>query len=386
MGKVTAIKKGSRKHREIEVLFGLVSLFLKDGKPVGSHTLKNNGFDHLSSATIRNYFAKLEVEGFLTQHHASGGRVPTDQAYRLFAEEIKDTEVVSKDDDLFLESVLKKETKEVSLYLQEAIEAISEMTGCAVMISAPRFDQDFIIDVKLLRLDENRVLFAIITDFSLVHTETIYLPKTKTPLSIEKIQQYFCFRLTGNNRPNLDREELNFAQTNYNEIILRHFVAYTNMEKEDIYRSGFSKLLTHSEFHEPTILSRTLALLESKSALRFMMNECFKSDELKYWIGEDLKSHLQQPYACSLIAIPYKLHTKVVGTIAVLGPSRLDYEKVFGILKAASKYISENLTKSMYKYKLTYRQPNIKSIEGPLHNNQVLGLPNQSLIIEKKHD
>ena len=386
MGKTIAIKKGSRQQRELEVLFGLLELFLKEGKPVGSNTLKDSGFDHLSSATIRNYFAKLEVEGYLIQHHASGGRIPTDLAYRLYATEKTSSPILSKDDEIFLSSILEKETKEVSLYLQEAIEAISEMTGCAVMISAPRFDQDFVIDVKLLKLDERRALCAIITDFSLVHTETIYLPNTKTPLSVANIEKYFNFRLKGSARPEMSSEEMKFAQTSYNEIILRHFVAYTNMDSEDLYRGGFSKLLTHVEFHDPSMLSSALALLENKGATRLMLKECFKSGSLKFWIGEDLNSHLNEPHSCSLIAVPYRLHANVVGTIALLGPSRMEYAKVFGILNAASKYISESLTKSMYKYKLSYREPNTKAIGGGSAQDKVIGLPNQSLIIEKNHD
>lgn len=386
MGKIIAVKKGSRKKREREVLLGAVNLFLKDGKPVGSNTLKNQGFDHLSSATIRNYFAKLEVEGYLTQHHASGGRVPTDKALRLYAEQASEAPTPPKDDEIFLQSILDKETKEVSLYLQEAVEAISELTGCPVVISTPRFDQDFIVDVKLMRLDEKRALCAIMTDFSLVHTEVLYLPKTSSPFSVTNIEKYFKFRLSGNDRPKMSKEELSFAQSSYNEIILRHFVAYTNMESEDLYRGGFSKLLTHQEFHDPTVLSNALSLLESKSTIRFMLKECFKHEALKYWIGEDLKTYISEPYTCALVAIPYKLHSKVVGTIAVLGPSRMEYAKIFGLLTKAAELISSTLTKSMYKYKLSYRQPNQKAIEGQSTADSVIGLPSQSLIIEKKYE
>ncbi len=386
MGKIGINKRGSRHQREREVLFGLIDLYLLDGKPIGSNTLKVSGFDHLSSATIRNYFAKLELEGYLIQHHASGGRVPTDKAFRLFAEDCQESPELSREDDEILVSILSKETKEVSLYLQEAIEALCEMTDCAVVISAPRFDQDFVIDVKLLHLDERRALCVIMTDFSLVHTETIYLPKMRHPLSVEKIQEYFQFRLKGGKRPKMTDEESKFAQSCYNEIILRHFVAYTNMEKEDLYRGGFSNLLKHSEFHDPTLLSQALALLEKKGTIQFMLDECFKADSLKFWIGEDLKGPIHEAISCSLVAVPYKLHTNVVGTIAILGPNRMNYGKIFGLLLRAAELISESLTNSMYKYKITYRQPETKAIGRGAHTDNLIGLPSQSLIIENSHD
>ncbi len=376
------IKRGSRHQREREVLFGLIELYLLDGKPVGSNTLKINGFDHLSSATIRNYFAKLEVEGLLVQHHASGGRVPTDKAFRFYAESCQESPELGRDEEAFLVSLLSKETKEVSLYLQEAVEALSEMSDCAVVISAPRFDQDFVVDVKLLQLDDRRALCVILTDFSLVHTETIYLPKVRDPISVEKIADYFQFRLKGGKRPKLNEEESKFAQTCYNEIILRHFVAYTNMESEDSYRGGFSKLLNHAEFHDPTLLSHALSLLERKGSIQFMLDECFKANSLKFWVGDDLRSAFHEPVSCSLVAVPYRLHTNVVGTIAILGPNRMAYGKIFGLLLRAAELISESLTQSMYKYKITYRQPETKAVG----QDKLLSLPSQSLIIEKSYD
>lgn len=387
MGKIVVKKKSSRYERERAVLFGLIELFLLEGKPVGSNTLKENGFDHLSSATIRNYFAKLEMDGYLLQHHASGGRVPTNKAYRLYAETKRCSHYVHKNDHLFLSSILDRETKEISVYLQEAVEAITEITGCPVVISAPRFDQDFVVDVKLLKLDEKRALCAIMTDFSLVHTEIIYLPTLKKgSLSVDKLEAYFCHRLKGDKRPKMRPDEQQFAQKIYNELILRHFVAYTNMESEDLYRGGFSKLLAHPEFHDPSRLSNALSLLESRGKMRFILKECFNEDRLKFWIGDDLQAYVTEPGEYALIATPYRLHTKVVGTIAILGPNRLPYEKVFGVLHEAARLISQNLTNSMYKYKLSYRQPETKVIqEGPARD-KVLSLPEQSLIIEKHYD
>lgn len=366
---------------------GLVELYLKQAKPIGSNTLKESGFDHLSSATIRNYFARLEIEGFVKQHHSSGGRIPTDKAFRLYAlEKIEEPRVVNKDDDIFLTSLLNKETKEISAYLQEATEALSELTGCAGFISAPRFDQDFIIKIHLLKLDEKRILCVIVTDFSLVHTETLYLPKALPDEAIKRIEAYFYFRLTGLDKPNLNLEEYEFAQQSYNEIVLRHFVSYTNMETQDIYRSGFAKLLIHPEFHDPVVLTNALSLFESRDTLSKIMKESFNAKGLKFWVGDDLKPFITPPIFNSMIAIPYRLHNKVVGTIAILGPDRMDYEKMFGLLNRFSTLISESLTKSMYKFKLTYREPQSKELTLDSKSPVGIGLSPQTPLIENKDE
>lgn len=378
------LERKNRKTKEMEVLLGLIDLYLKQGRPIGSNTLKENGFDNLSSATIRNYFARLETEGFLRQHHASGGRIPTDKAYRLYAETKRDAVEINKGDDQFLNSLLTRETKELSIYFQEAAEAISELTGCAVFIAAPKFDQDFIVQIKLVEIDEKRTLCILITNFSLIHTEVLYLPKKMDKGALDRIEQYFHFRLTGLNKPKMSESDETFAKHAYNEIVLRHFVSYTNMQFEDVYKAGFSKLLHHPEFHDPAILSNTLGFFEHRDTVKQILKECFEGKELKYWIGDDLEAYIAPPYYTSAVAIPYRIHNHIVGAIALLGPDRLAYAKIFGILEKVSHYISENLTQTLYKYKINYRQPRSEEIAktSDLHLIEAQG---QSLI-EKKYD
>lgn len=378
MGKITPTKKVSRKDRERDVLLGLVDLYVKQGKPIGSHTLQEEGFEHLSSATIRNYFAKLEVEGFLKQHHTSGGRAPTDKAYRLYAEEELKSASLNRDDDAFLASLLLKETKTIPLYLQGVIQAISELSECASFLISPRFDQDFIVKIQLMKIDDSRILCAILTDFGQIHTEVIHTAMKISPAFLKRMEEYFHYRLTGLNRPTLNDEEETLAKQNYNEIVLRHFVSYTNMHSEEIYKAGFSKLLIHPEFHDPGILSNTLSLFENTDLIRTLLNHSFHKEAATFWIGDDLTNYLSPPYYASLIAVPYRIGQKTVGVLATLGPDRLPYGKVFGILQSAANYLSENLTKSLYKFKLTYRQPKSKSLDMKRAGSEILGLTHEN--------
>src|SRR5262249_48058347 len=96
--KTLAPKKPAKDKRERLILLGLVDLYLQTGKPIGSNTLRENGFESLSSATIRNYFSKLEEEGYLKQQHSSGGRIPTSIAYKAFAEAFSDQPRISSEE------------------------------------------------------------------------------------------------------------------------------------------------------------------------------------------------------------------------------------------------------------------------------------------------
>jgi len=356
-------KKPSRNEREKQVLIGLIELYLETGKPIGSNTLKEAGFEHLSSATIRNYFANLEEDGYLVQHHASGGRVPTDLAFKLYALNYQDSTFVSKEDQAFVETILEKETKQVSSFLLKSIEALSQLTGCPALLLAPRFDQDFITSVKLVQIDPQRALCAIVTDFGMVHSEVLFTPIEFNVTSLQKIERYFSSRLKCEEPDSLNKEEEQFATHAYNEVILRHVIHYTNFQQQDIYRTGFSKLLNYPEFQDVSSLATTLSLFENTVTLRTLLKEAFTKQAIAFWIGRDLTHYALQECPATLITIPYSINHKVVGAIALLGPQRIDYKQIFALLKLFAKLMSDTLTDSLYKFKISYRQPETSSID-----------------------
>ncbi len=146
-------KQGSSKKqsRELSVLLGLVELYLSTGKPIGSNTLREHGFDHLSSATIRNYFAELEKEGFLRQPHSSGGRIPTNAAFRLYAADCLENPLPPIPDiEEKLTQLEQSNPRHLMRYLQLAAEQLSEITGYATFLTSVRFDHDFIFEIKLV--------------------------------------------------------------------------------------------------------------------------------------------------------------------------------------------------------------------------------------------
>jgi heat-inducible transcriptional repressor len=355
--KSIALKKPAKDQRERQVLLGLVDLYLQTGKPIGSNTLKESGFNNLSSATIRNYFSKLEESGYLKQQHSSGGRIPTHLAYKLYAESYLESAGIDEKMYKHLSRYLFQETREIAGYLQQAAETLSEHSGCAVFLSSPRFDQDFVLDIKLVGIDHSRCLCILITDFGLVRTEIFFTDKKLSNFSLKRIEAYFRWRMTGIDKPVLSDVEEMTASRFYNELMLRHIVGYANFTSEDIYKTGFSKLLNYPDFNDATALAHGLSLFENHSSLRSLIHECCKKEQLSCWIGDDLYSLTSSVPSCSVIAIPYQINQVVVGAFALLGPNRIPYRTLFSLLKTTSNMISENLTKSLFKFKITFRQP-----------------------------
>ena len=382
--KPVSIKRVGKHDRERQVLLGLVEFYIQTGKPVGSNALKEAGFGDLSSATIRNYFAHLEETGYLMQSHSSGGRIPTYLAYRTYAQTfLHDDSSELKGDDF--QSLRQFDSREIALFLQEAAESLSRLGHCAVFLSAPRFDHDFVVDLKLIPLDAFRCLCVLITDFGVVQTEVLPLPEKLSSFAIKRIENYFHWRLRGVEQPeDLEPGEEAIGQNFYNELMLRYIVGYSTFVDEDIYRTGFSRLLDYADFQNASLLASGLSLFENMHSMRLLLKECKALDRLKFWIGDDLATYVSNPN-CSVIAIPYYINHKPVGAVGLLGPTRLPYRTLFSTMRLFSENVSETLTRNIYKFKISFRQPEIGKLYLQKEEYQLIG-QSRPILLEAKRE
>ncbi|MBA3957394.1 MAG: heat-inducible transcriptional repressor HrcA [Parachlamydiaceae bacterium] len=359
----TDSKRSKKQDREFRVLIGLVDYYLRTGKPVGSNTLKDAGFEELSSATIRNYFAKLEEDGYLTQQHTSGGRLPTPLALRTYAKEYQHAlQSLNPKEEQLLKEIRLTETREIASFLQKSAESLSTLTQSAVFLSAPRFDHDYIVGLKLVPIDHARCLCVIITDFGVIRTEVLPLEHKLSSFAAKRIESYFQWRLTGLNQPeNFEPGEEELAHKLYNELFMRYIVGYSNFIDTELYRTGLSKLLAYPEFHDASSLSSSLALFENAHNMRLLIKDCCKTGHLKFWISEDLDTYTNVTPDCAIVALPYYINQSIAGAVGILGPTRMPYREIFSFLNGFSASISEALTRNLYKFKITFRQPESKT-------------------------
>ena len=351
-------RKLPKTDREQAVLLGLVELYLKTNKPIGSQTLQENGFKSLSTATIRNYFNKMEILGFLKQPHTSGGRIPTDKAFRFYADHFQSLGFIEDTQEKALKTAFTKDSKAIANLIHRAANALSEEAKSAVFISTPRFDQDFIQDIRMISLDREKLLSILITNFGVIRTETIFVEDPIDPIFLRTAEEYCLWRVNKGEKPIFKNEsEAKLAQRIYNEMMVRHVVEYANFSIEDIFRTGLSKLLAYPEFNDATSLARSLSLIEDEIQMRSLLRECCKKNALTSWIGNELCPFVPPESECAVIAIPYRINQTIAGAVAILGPTRMPYRNVFGLLQSFSESLSQKLTDSVYKFKITVRQP-----------------------------
>ncbi|NGX62098.1 MAG: Heat-inducible transcription repressor HrcA [Chlamydiae bacterium] len=358
MASKKAPKQTKKELRALEILTGLVELYLEEGKPVGSQTLKEHGFDSLSSATLRNYFADLEKMGYLRQPHSSGGRIPTVEGFRFYANTALESPILKPDIEEKLQKIGGVENRDLARFLQKNADLFSEMTGYAVFLSSVRFDHDFIQEIRLVDVDSHRILCVMLTDFGQILTEVLPSAKRFSSLSLKRIEAHLQWKVRGGEQPEgLTAEEESHAQNFYSEMMVRYLVRYSNFSDEDVYRTGFSELLAYPEFQDPIALTTGLSLFENTSQMRRLLADATQAKELRFWIDRDLAPYSSTAVGCTVVTTPYKIGGAFAGSLALLGPLRMPYKQVFGALQGFSDSLSQSLTKSLVKFKLSFRKP-----------------------------
>ncbi|WP_100934623.1 heat-inducible transcriptional repressor HrcA [Candidatus Chlamydia corallus] len=366
-------KVSKRDLKILDILFATTELYLKTGQPVGSKTLKESFCSDLSTATIRNYFAELETQGFLKKNHTSGGRIPTDLGLRHYVdhqEESPETEIPAPVFDKI--NQLPKESRNIIKDLQKAIELLGETLDLPSFFSSPRFENDAVTNIQITQVDKQRSVIILSTEFGQIFTDTLWLPEAFDTLSIKRIEKFlqsYIRKLPSNEE--LSEKEEHLSMSLYNEVVVRYLTRYCNFSEEDLYQTGMSKLLKYEAFKDPEILALGLALFENRRQMCELLNIGMRKGKTTAFIGKELSDILGTfNSGCSVITIPYYMNRSPLGALGVLGPINLPYKEAIPLLKLFANKINETLTQSFYKFKLSFRRP--RSSNSKLSNEPIL--------------
>ncbi|WP_220253857.1 hypothetical protein [Candidatus Similichlamydia laticola] len=367
-----AFQRGKKRHdRAMLVLLGLTELYLKDGQPIGSNRLKELLFPEMSASTLRNYCADLESLGFLKQQHASGGRFPTNQGLSVYAKEILQNLGTSFSLDLFpleeqkliqgfqkaLEGELTAELNQESLWgivpwIERAMHEMVKITGCAIALSIPRFDQDFITDIRLVQIDARRLSVIVITYFGFIRHEMIVLEEA-LPENWVAIESYLRSKIHSLQSESVLKPEWeHLAKFLYEEISVRFLLSKSRCSKGTILHFGLSQLICKADFCETNTLASAFNLFEEGGKLRDILTYAQARSSISLWIGEQLTELCPKTTGCALVTIPYKLGQVQVGAVALLGPVLLRYRLAFGLLMTFKAAMEHVLLRYVYRYNL----------------------------------
>lgn len=333
--------------RQQKILRAVVYRYIMTGMPVGSKSLAESLNLGISSATIRNELSKLEGMGYLYQPHISAGRVPTDLGYRFYVDSLIGRTRLREEEKEAILTLFSNKTKELENLLQETSNLLSRLTSTAAMIIAPSLRRNLIKHIDLVRLSSGMILLVIITDTGRVEKKLIDTGEEIADVNLEAVQAFLNRRLHGRGMDDLagfaaekGLKEEKAARLAVKVVgVIQDILTQEQYEK--IYVGGTVNLLRYLDEEGIKRIESLLKHFEEQYFLLNLMSEAIRAKELTVRIGdENIFEELQY---FSLVATPYAIGEEMMGTVSVLGPTRMDYARVIPTVDFIAKSLSRTL-------------------------------------------
>ncbi|MBQ7954987.1 MAG: heat-inducible transcription repressor HrcA [Lachnospiraceae bacterium] len=324
--------------RKKKILQAIIRNYLETGEPVGSRTISKYTDLNLSSATIRNEMSDLEEMGYILQPHTSAGRIPSDKGYRFYVDammEEKDREI-----EEIKEVYLEKEDK-MDLLLKQVAKVLAQNTNYATMISAPQYHRNKLKFIQLSRVDEHQILAVIVVEGNVIKNHLISVDEGLSDETLLKLNILLNTNLNG-----LTLEEINLGTIAvlkqqagiHGDIVSEVLDAVAEAIRADedleIYTSGTNNIFKYPELADNQKASELITTFEEKQSLGTLVQETLADENntgIQVYIGNE--SPIQSMRDCSVVTATYELDEGMKGTIGIIGPKRMDYDKVIGTLK-----------------------------------------------------
>ena len=329
--------------RKQKILQAIIKDYISTAEPVGSRTIARRYDLGVSPATIRNEMADLEMLGYLEQLHTSSGRIPSSKGYRFYVDGLLPRQEMSDKEKALINSWYHAKVKRVEEVFQETAKIISRVTKNISLVLAPQLSQAAFRCLQFLPLDDHRVIAVIMTDAGFVENRIIDMPSgagfedfQRMALVINKVLAGETFESIKPSSFKRIRDEI-MDSTLY-EAALELIRRSLDSEKtERLYLGGTTQLLNQPEFRDVEKVKELLLMLEEEQLLKDILH-AHLGDGLSVTIGHENKfSGIQD---CSIVTATYHLDGELLGTIAVLGPTRMEYGKAMALLG----YMNENLS------------------------------------------
>lgn len=323
------------------LLKALIERYIAEGQPVGSRTLSRASGLELSPATIRNVMSDLEELGLVASPHTSAGRIPTARGYRLFV----DTMLTAKRDEFAAVSLPPDQPQKVIAHAAQMLSSLSQFVGVVV---APRRSSVF-RHIEFLRLSERRFLVIIVSPEGDVQNRVVHTAADYTQSQLAEAANYLNAHYSGltieevRERLKGEVERLRGEIVTLMQTAVEASSEALQQDQEEVVISGERNLLAVSDFsNDMTHLRRAFELFEQKTQLMRLLEVSSQADGVRIFIGGE--SHVVPFEELSIVSAPYEVDGQVVGTLGVIGPTRMAYDRMIQIVDITSRLVSNALS------------------------------------------
>ena len=326
--------------RKKKILKAIIKTYMETGEPVGSRTISKYADLNVSSATIRNEMSDLTDMGYIIQPHTSAGRIPSDKGYRLYVDELmkEKEEEISEIREMMIEK-----TDKMEKMLKQVAKVLASNTNYATMISVPQYRGNKIKFIQLSRVSDLQLVAVVVSDNNLVRNQIIELDESMDDQTILKLNLLLNTNLNG-----IPIQDINLGMiarlkeqagihSGVVATVLDAVAATIHVDEDDmeIYTSGTTNIFKYPELADKSRASELIDAFENKEDLLDLARERMADTEntgIQVYIVDEMPTRSMKD--CSVVTVTYELGEGMQGTIGIIGPKRMDYEKVVDSLKS----------------------------------------------------
>ena len=333
--------------RKRKILQLVVDDYISTAQPVSSKSITEKYLTNLSSATVRSELAGLEEMGFLTQLHTSSGRVPSVEAYKLYVSELMDKSKLTTKELGVIKSAFKDHADNLETVVQNAVKVISDLTDYTSVGYTSHSEKDKIVKIDIFRYKQNQALLLIVTENTLIRDKFIGIPESMTDAQITEASNMLHKLFVGKEFGEIIKlgDVITEEFSGYREIfdsVMTAIEEYISEKHAGVIMEGEGKILNHPEYNDSEKVKNFLSVVTSKNKLAGLLADESDNIEINIKIGGE--NGKEMPDDCSLVTATYSASGVKIGTYGVIGPLRMDYQKVVSVLEGVGKILEDMLT------------------------------------------
>ena len=335
--------------RKKKILQIIIEDYISSAEPVGSRTIARKYDLGLSPATIRNEMSDLELLGYLEQPHTSAGRIPSAQAYRFYVDALIEPGTLTDNDMALIDGWYNERRRNIDDIFQSTAKILARMTQNVSMVLTNQQTIANFCYLKFLPLDSQHAILCIVADDGSIDTNVVDIPLGMSSEEMDYLAGKMSKLLEDRNLSDISVEILQNVHTDVVEdklifsSLLQAVRKMTGRRQEQkVFLGGTKQLLNQPEFRDVERVRNLLGILEEEKVLKDLL-QGGEDSGLKVTIGSENKFTGIQD--CSMVQATYRLNGQIVGTMAVLGPTRMEYGKVISVMDYLHKYLKTILDK-----------------------------------------
>lgn len=333
--------------RKLNILKAIVKDYIETAEAVGSRTISKKHDLGVSAATIRNEMADLEELGYLIQPHTSAGRVPSEKGYKLYVDLLMSQSELSDDDKRLIEHCVNENINHMKDLIQETSKLLSQLTNYTTVAVANNVQSHSVIKhIQLVSMNDNKILLIVVTDKGDIKnanlTTNVYLDQSKLNIISDNLTN----KLGGKNITDLDDRLIAFIKyeiSEYSSFIdqLLNALNFESVEEELLYSlNGATNIFNYPEFNDVLKAKSFLKMIEKKDNIESMIkSKGIQKDNINIVIGSDNNCEIAQD--CSIVTATYEIDKNLVGKISFIGPTRMDYSRIYAIVNYMSLLLNK---------------------------------------------